>query len=207
VLCLAEKPMRVFLAGEGGTGKTHVVKLLLLNGVFRFFLGKFCTAQALAFTNRAANLYGGDAQTMMGFIGARPAASGRGGGGMRIGCGPLPGAGGAPGARAAREERMRTVECYVVDEISQIDGALFDDHNKSSYDARQARDRLQRCDSLAGHHVHPYAMTRLVVTAGDFAQPGLDEFLIPGKVFCQHFRNALKTQWKRSGNYWNHQDC
>ena len=94
--------MRVFLAGEGGTGKTHVVSNILLKAEYRFFLGKFCDAQPLAFTNRAANLYGDGAQTVMGYIGARPAASGRGGGGMRIGCGPLSGAGGEPGARAAR---------------------------------------------------------------------------------------------------------
>jgi len=171
--------MRVFLAGEGGTGKTHVVSNILLNGAYRFFLGKFCDAQALAFTNRAAKLYGDGAQTVMGYIGARPAANARGGGGMRIGCGPLSGAGAEPGARAAREERMRGTEGYVVDEVSQVDGALFDDHNKGVYTAREARDRLQRCDSLAGHHVHPFAMTRLVVMAGDWAQPGLDEFLSP----------------------------
>merc|ERR1712059_36844 len=58
VLCLAEKPVRVFLAGEGGTGKTHVVSNVILNAAFRMFLGKYCDAQPLAFTNRAAGLYG-----------------------------------------------------------------------------------------------------------------------------------------------------
>ena len=88
---------------------------------------------------------------------------------------------------------MRGTEFYVIDEISQIDSAHFDDLNKSAYDARQARDRIDRCDSLAGHHVHPFAMTRLVVTAGDYAQPWLDGFVIPGKVFRQHFRNAIRV--------------
>ena len=68
VLCLAEKPTRVFLAGEGGTGKTYVVSNMVMNGAYRFFLGKFCEAKPLAFTNRAAGLYGSDAQTVMGYM-------------------------------------------------------------------------------------------------------------------------------------------
>lgn len=72
VLCLAEKPTRIFLAGEGGTGKTHVVSKMLLDGAFRLFLGKFCDAQPLAFTNRAAGLYGSQARTVMGYMGMRP---------------------------------------------------------------------------------------------------------------------------------------
>jgi len=177
VLCLAEKPVRVFVAGEGGTGKTHVVSNILLNAAYRLFLGKYCDAQPLAFTNRAAGLYGSGAQTVMGYIGARPSAGKkRGGGGMRTGCGgPLPGSGADVGARATREERMRGTEAYVLDEVSQLDSALYDDHNKGVYLAREARDRLTRCDALAGHHVHPFGMTRLVVTAGDFAQCGQDK--------------------------------
>ena len=102
---------------------------------------------------------------------------------MRFNTGPLSGAGGAPGARAAREERMRGTEFYVIDEVSQLDGTHFDDMNKGVYTAREARDRVSRCTGLAGHHVHPFGMTRTVVIAGDWAQPGLDKSLIPGNVF------------------------
>ena len=179
VLCLAEKPMRVFLAGEGGTGKTHAVKGILVNAAYRFFLGRFCEAQALAFTNRAAGLYGDGAQTMMGYLGMRPEGANKGGrSGCRTGGGPPPGGGGAQSARVARTERMRGVHAYVIDEVSQLDSALFDDHNKGVYTAREARDRIAICDSLAGHQVHPYAMTRLVVQSGDWAQPGLSQFFL-----------------------------
>eukprot|EP00662_Eupelagonemidae_sp_cell21_P053942 gene53942-49883_t len=174
VLCLAEKPMRIFLAGEGGTGKTHVVSNLVLNGAFRLFLGKFCDAQPLAFTNRAAGLYGAGANTVMGYMGVRPEPPGRrssgGGPGARRSCGPLRGAGAEPGARAVREEKMRGTECYVIDEASQLDGALFDDMNRGVFDARAPRDRMTRCDALSTHYVHPFAMARLVAVAGDWAQ-------------------------------------
>jgi len=71
VLCLAEKPLRIFLSGEGGTGKTYVVSNVVLNGAFRLFLGKYCDAQPLAFTNRAAGLYGAGANTVMSYLAAR----------------------------------------------------------------------------------------------------------------------------------------
>ena len=57
----------------------------------------------------------------------------------------------------------------VIDEISQYDGALFDSTNSTFHAAREAQDRLG-CACLGGHWVHPFAMMRVVILAGDFAQ-------------------------------------
>ena len=189
-LCLTEKRTRVFLAGEGGTGKTYVVGTLILNAAYRFFLGKFCDAKPLAFTHRAARLYGPDARTVMGYLGIRPEnTAGRrsgGGAGAHAGCGPLLGSAREPGVRAAREQRMRATECYTIDELSQVDGAYFDTANLDIHRARAPRDRM-RCDALGGHTVHPFGMVRSVALSGDFAQlhfPNSDPLCTWPRWFC-----------------------
>jgi len=54
------------IAGEGGTGKTHVIVNVVLGGAFRFFLTDFYQHQLVAYTNRAAGLLGPGANTMSG---------------------------------------------------------------------------------------------------------------------------------------------
>eukprot|EP00660_Eupelagonema_oceanica_P009619 gene9619-695_t len=64
---LLQLPMRLFVGGAGGCGKTHVTVTVVVKGMFQYFLGDVYTAQLLAPTNRAACLLGTGANTVDSF--------------------------------------------------------------------------------------------------------------------------------------------
>ena len=165
---LLEKPLRLMVSGEGGTGKTHVVVNIILGGAFRFFLREFYTERLLAYTNRAAGLLGAGADTMCGFAGIQPDKRGRDGHNVpnwgRVTKG-LIGAGALPGENSKMEKKMLETGLIVLDELSHVDAPAYDKANE-----RVTKFRPGPAGQPLDRKLVPFGMMPIVIQMGDPAQ-------------------------------------
>ncbi len=136
---------------------------ILVECAWRFFLEEFYTFQALAYTNRAAGQLGPKADTIPAFAGLR---AGAGGGEPADAQGCLYGSGGQPGARLRRRDVMVDLGLLAIDELSQVEDALFNKVNQEVTSLRRDHDGIGRFT----HTELPFGMLPLVLLMGDPAQ-------------------------------------